>query len=103
MQTLNLALKVDSTDNVATIFASDIKDGTTVEVRDSAGNSQTLTVIGDVPYGHKIALENIPKGTSLIKYGHVIGAASREIQAGEYVHIHNLEALRGRGDLNKEG
>lgn len=103
MQTFNLALKVDPADNVATIFASGIQDGTSVEVRDSAGKGKILTVIGDIPYGHKIALEDIPKGASIIKYGHVIGAASRDIRAGEYVHIHNLEALRGRGDLNKEG
>lgn len=103
MQTLKLALKVDPTDNVATIFASDITDGTVVEVRDSAGKSQQLTVSGNVPYGHKIALEDIPQGASIRKYGHVIGAASRPIRAGEYVHVHNLEALRGRGDWSKEG
>ena len=62
-----------------------------------------FTVIGDVPYGHKIALEDIPQGSPIVKYGHTIGAASCPIRAGEYVHVHNLEALRGRGDLNKEG
>ncbi len=47
---LNLALKVSDLDNVATIFANGITDGTQVEVRDKRGESFTLTVHGDVPY-----------------------------------------------------
>ena len=34
-----------------------------------------------------------------MKYGESIGAASCDIKKGDYVHVHNLEALRGRGDL----
>lgn len=94
-----LALKVDDLDNVATIFANDISDGTVVEVRDKKGMNETVTVIGDVPYGHKIALCDIKKGGRIMKYGECIGAASADIKKGEYVHVHNLEALRGRGDL----
>ncbi len=94
-----LALKVTDKDNVATIFANGVTDGTAVDVRDKKGNSETITVIGDVPYGHKIAVCDIEKGALIIKYGEEIGAATRDIKKGEYVHVHNLEALRGRGDL----
>lgn len=94
-----LALKVTDKDNVATIFANGVTDGTTVDVRDKKGNSETVTVIGDVPYGHKIAVRDIKKGELIVKYGEEIGAATKDILKGEYVHIHNLEALRGRGDL----
>ena len=79
MAELKLALKVDDLDNVATIFANGITDGTAVEVRDKKGEMEEIIVHGDVPYGHKIAL--------------------RDIRKGDYVHVHNLEALRGRGDL----
>lgn len=96
---LKLALKVDDLDNVATIFANDITDGTVVEVRDKKGTNETIAVIGNVPYGHKIALCDIKKGERIMKYGECIGAASADIKKGEYVHVHNLEALRGRGDL----
>ena len=98
MEELKLALKVDDKDNVATIFAEQITDGTCVEVRDKRGNSEIIPVIGDVPYGHKIALVDIPKGSAIMKYGESIGAASRGIRKGEYVHVHNMEAMRGRGD-----
>ena len=96
---LKLALKVDDLDNVATIFANGITDGTEVEVRDKKGNSEIITVHGDVPYGHKIALRDIAPGEHIMKYGECIGAASHPISKGDYVHVHNLEALRGRGDL----
>ena len=96
---LKLALKVDDLDNVATIFANGIVDGTQVEVRDKKGNSEVITVHGDVPYGHKIALRDIAPGEHIMKYGECIGAASHPISKGDYVHVHNLDALRGRGDL----
>ena len=99
---LNLALKVNDKDNVATIFANGITDGTQVEVRDKKGNSQLLTVHGDVPYGHKIALTDIHVGEQITKYGEEIGIAPREIHPGDYVHVHNLDSIRGRGDWQKE-
>lgn len=96
---LNLALKVHDGDNVATIFAEGITDGTLVEVRDKKGEAETITVRGDVPYGHKIALRAIEFGESVIKYGEALGAATRPIACGEYVHVHNLDSMRARGDL----
>ena len=44
---LKLALKVDDLDNVATIFADDITDGTVVEVRDKKGQKEEICVHGD--------------------------------------------------------
>ena len=99
MEERKLALHVDEKDNVATIFANGITDGTVVEVRDKSGKCESITVINDVPYGHKIAVRDIARGENIIKYGESIGRASADIRKGEYVHIHNLEALRGRGDL----
>ncbi len=98
-----IALKVNDKDNVATIFANGITDGSTVEVRDPHGNMEEIRVIGDVPYGHKIAIQPIRKGELIVKYGEEIGLASADIRKGEYVHIHNLESMRGRGDWAKEG
>jgi len=44
----------------------------------------------DIPRGHKIALRTIPTGALVHKYGHVIGMASRPIEAGDHVHTHNM-------------
>lgn len=102
MNERKIALKVDDRDNVATIFAQGVADGDQVEIRDKRGHYETVCVHGDVPYGHKIAAAAIPQGAHVIKYGESIGAASRDIAPGEYVHIHNMEALRGRGDIREE-
>jgi altronate dehydratase small subunit len=96
---LKMALKVNDLDNVATIFATETRDGDIVEIRDKKGNAETVTVHGDVPYGHKIATCDIHTGAPIVKYGEAIGAATKEIVKGEYVHVHNLDSMRGRGDL----
>lgn len=96
-----LALKVDDRDNVATVFENGVKDGMTVTVRDRAGRTEDIRVIGDVPYGHKIALRDMAAGEPVMKYGESIGAASRAVRKGEYVHVHNMVAMRGRGDLSE--
>lgn len=102
MEEIKLALKVDDKDNVATIFANGIKDGMEVEIRDKKGEMTPVKVLGDVPYGHKIAVFDIKRGDAIMKYGESIGAASRDIRRGEYVHVHNMVAMRGRGDLKGE-
>ncbi|MGI6124359.1 MAG: UxaA family hydrolase [Acetivibrionales bacterium] len=55
--------------------------------------------VTDIPYGHKIALKDVPCGEIIIKYGKTIGKASKDIKKGELVSVHNIEGLRGRGDL----
>ncbi len=49
-----------------------------------------LVARAQVPAGHKIAARAIGKGEPVLKYGAVIGLASRDIAAGEHVHTHNL-------------
>jgi len=44
---------------------------------------------------------DIPKGAHIMKYGESIGEADVDIKRGDYVHVHNMKALRGRGDLGK--
>ncbi len=97
-----IALKVADADNVATIFADGIACGTVVRVRDRSGEGPLLTARDAIPYGHKIALEDIAPGQTIVKYGESIGVASRAIVAGDYVHVHNLDSMRGRGDLERK-
>ena len=99
MEEKMIALQVHEKDNVATIFANGVRDGAQVELRDKKGSAELLRVNGDVPYGHKIAVRDIPLGERIVKYGEEIGVATRPIRKGEYVHVHNLDSMRGRGDL----
>jgi altronate dehydratase small subunit len=99
---LKLALKVSDQDNVATIFASGVSAGSEVEMRDKQGRSECITVLNDIPYGHKIAVTAIRSGESVYKYGEEIGVAGRDVRTGEHVHVHNLDSRRGRGDLQDQ-
>ena len=40
--------------------------------------------------GHKYALQDIPVGAKVVKYGNPIGHATKAIRKGEQVHTHNL-------------
>ena len=96
---MNLALKVHDDDNIAILFTEEVLKGSPVEVVDKAGGKQNVTALSPIPYGHKIALQPITKGANILKYGESIGIAASEIAVGEHVHVHNLESMRGRGDL----
>ena len=89
------AIVLDTRDNVATLI-DDGKKGEKVLLADGASN---LSLVADVPYGHKCAIKPVSQGGEILKYGQVIGRATTAIKAGEHVHVHNVEALRARGDI----
>ncbi len=86
---------IDTEDNVATALIP-LTAGEILSVDPSSG--VTITLLKDIPFGHKFALKDIMKGTPLIKYGETIGSATEYIKKGDHVHVHNVEGLRGRGD-----
>ncbi|SBW02063.1 SAF domain protein [uncultured Alphaproteobacteria bacterium] len=91
------AIAIKDGDNVATALR-DLKAGETalVGIGDAAA---TVTMAGAVEFGHKLALVAIRRGEDILKYGEVIGRATEDIPRGAHVHVHNIESLRGRGDL----
>jgi len=44
-----------------------------------------------VPIGHKVSTRPIAKGEPVRKFGQIIGFASADIEAGEHVHVQNVE------------
>ncbi len=52
---------------------------------------EKVTVSGLVPPGHKVAAHAIRKGEPVRRYNQIIGFASRDIAAGEHVHLNNLQ------------
>ncbi len=61
---------------------------------------ERVTALQSINQGHKLARYAIAKGKNIIKYGTVIGRATKAIQKGEHVHVHNVESLRGGGDIS---
>lgn len=41
---------------------------------------------------HKIAIVALKKGELVLRYGAPIGKATRDIEPGEWVHVHNIES-----------
>jgi len=78
-------------DNVVTA-KSVIRAGTLIEFP----GGKKIRVRDKIPFAHKIALQKIPKGGAVIKYGERIGKAVRMIHPGELVHIHNVVGERGK-------
>lgn len=52
---------------------------------------QGVTLVQDIPAGHKFALRDIATGENVIKYASPIGHATQPIAKGEWVHTHNVK------------
>jgi altronate dehydratase small subunit len=86
------AVQIDERDNVASA-TSDVEEGEAVEVLSPEGVVIMKSDASDpIPFGHKLALVDLGKGDDVVKYGEIIGLASRRISAGEWVHTHNVES-----------
>lgn len=84
-------IKIHPDDLVAVALTS-LTSGTVISLED-----QTVTLLEDIPQGHKFALTAISAGSPVIKYGSPIGIATADIPAGGWVHTHNLKT--GLGDV----
>ena len=80
----NIVIRLHTSDNIA-IARVQITTGSMIRVQ-----GLEITAAEDIPAGHKIALRNIRAGEQVIRYGQLIGPASRAIETGQRVHTHNL-------------
>lgn len=83
-------------DNVATAL-EDIPSMNALNIMID-NEERTINLLQPIQFGHKFAIKDIAESEDIIKYGEVIGRATKFIKCGEYVHVHNLEGTRGRGD-----
>jgi altronate dehydratase large subunit len=91
-------LQLHPDDNVA-MAVTDLPAAHLVPAEEGGG---PVLLPGPIPSGHKYARRAIPAGAPVLKYGQPIGRALTSIAPGEHVHVHNVESLRGRGDLERE-
>lgn len=84
-------IKIHPNDNVAVALAP-LSAGREVTVADV-----TVTLREDIPQGHKFTLRALREGEQIIKYGCPIGVLKTSVEAGTWVHTHNLKT--GLGDL----
>jgi len=94
------ALQLNVCDNVATLMSEAVTEES-ISVFDIYGAPiTTLAAKEKIPLGHKVAVTVISAQSTVIKYGESIGRTKSEVQQGQWVHTHNVESMRGRGDLD---
>jgi (2R)-sulfolactate sulfo-lyase subunit alpha len=85
----------DKADTVGVVVVEDVKPG-----KELTGwimetdETIRLKAADPVPLGHKIALDKIKKGATVLKYGHDVGRTVAEIARGRHVHVHNMKTKR---------
>ena len=85
----------DRRDNVGVVVVEGLEAGTDMLCVVTEDNSDfRLTVVNDVPIGHKVALEDLSKDDTVIKYGTDIGRIVENVGKGGHVHVHNLKTKR---------
>lgn len=57
-----------------------------------AASGRKLVVCEAIQFGHKLALEQIPKDAPIVKYGVPIGFITASVKPGEWVHLHNCRS-----------
>ena len=82
-------------DSVGTVVVEGVKSGATlngwVMEQDRVVEMRTVS---DIPIGHKIALNALQPGDTVMKYGVDIGKVVAPISAGEHLHVHNVKTKR---------
>jgi galactarate dehydratase len=73
-----LLVTIDSRDNVAVVVnPGGLRAGTVFD--------DGLTLVEDVPQGHKVAIVDIAEGDGVIRYGEIIGHAVKPLRRGSWV------------------
>lgn len=83
------ALRLNIHDNIVVALQT-IEIGEEVHFKD---NDIIILASNQIPYGHKIALCDIPCGGKIIKYGECMGISTQDILKSQHVHVHNVRGL----------
>src|SRR5215471_6050635 len=92
--TSSRAIQLAPNDNVAAAIVA-VGSATPVSVilNTSGKTVAELASRQNIPFGHKIALNDIENGSPVIRYGYPIGVATANIKQGEHVHSHNMRSM----------
>lgn len=82
---MNKLYKIHDEDNVA-IALEPLKKGYA---------EQGVTLLDDIPFGHKVLLYDMKAGENIVKYSNPIGHLVCDTKAGSHIHEHNLKTNLG--------
>lgn len=80
-------IKIHNSDSVA-VAVEPLKAGETVTVENAE-----ITLLNDIPAGHKFAIKDIAQNENIIKYAYPIGHAKVDIKTGEHIFIPITQSL----------
>ena len=85
----------DPNDSVAVVVVEGVTAGMTLTglILDEDRTIE-LACRQDIPIGHKVALRDLDKDATVIKYGVDIGKVVQPIRQGEHAHVHNIKTKR---------
>ena len=78
-------LKINPADSVV-VCLTEKKRGDIITADD-----RQVTLLDDVPAGHKVLIKDVAEGDNIIKYGYPIGHARKAMKAGQWVNENNLK------------
>ncbi|HEX3628745.1 MAG TPA: UxaA family hydrolase [Verrucomicrobiae bacterium] len=80
------AFQIQANDNVATL----LDDANAGEIEVTGASRDKIHSLEKISRGHKIALREIALNEAVMKFGVRIGHATKTINRGAWVHLHNL-------------
>ena len=85
----------DQKDNVGVVVIEKItpKQECTFWIMEN-DSSTSIQSKDEIPLGHKIAMNDLNEGDTILKYGHDIGKVVKPIKKGEHVHVHNVKTKK---------
>lgn len=85
----------DKTDSVGVVVVENVEPNTEMSgwVMET-DETISVTALDAIPIGHKVALLDIGKSETILKYGHSIGKTVEKIGKGHHVHVHNLKTTK---------
>lgn len=85
----------DKHDNVGVVVVEDLQPGTeaTGWVMET-DETIKLKALDAVPLGHKIALQDLKEGDTVLKYGADVGKVVAPIKKGGHAHVQNVKTKR---------
>ena len=88
-------IRINPADNVA-VAINPLSKGMKVNV-----DGTDITLVSDIPAGHKFALVEIPEGKDVIKYGFPIGHTRHSVKQGEFLDHNDIKTnLKGTLDYS---
>ena len=85
----------DEHDSVGVVVVEGVKAGDTLRgwIMDQDRDIE-VKALSDIPIGHKLAIKELPRESTVIKYGVDIGRVVAPIRVGEHAHVHNIKTKR---------